>query len=351
MTGRDCTLMSLPNDILSLIVHHVMDPLQLGDHVRVVEHSYRAGLGIGLTCRRMRHLFEAQLQSLELWQTGRISARCVASLATRVGPRLRRLVLRGCARALSCGTSLSAVSIHVGGALRTLDVSHTTVSEDSLARALARLHGLRELRVRGCFALGDNTLQAIGSHCYSLAALDVSELPSVTDAGVAALAKASGGLLRSLAVSRCVGLTDNALRALAQYGTGLRSLTMRALPLVTNEGVDALCKARGATLTTLDVLDCERLHVDSYLESVRRYCPRIAYRVAGACGRSLRQVVISSLAGNIFYVTGSDICNGKAAVYFLLVDSGTSDSFRVSIGTSVSWITFHQFSSKYKLFR
>ena len=51
-------------------------------------------------------------------------------------------------------------------------------------------------------------------------------------------------------------------------------------------------------------------------------------------GKTVRQIVISSLSGFIFHVRGSDIHNGKSAVYFLLVDSGTSNSFRVSIGGS-----------------
>ena len=78
-----------------------------------------------------------------------------------------------------------------------------------------------------------------------------------------------------------------------------------------------------------------RFHiVNPFLESTRRYCPQLARRFEFAEGRSLRQIVISSLSGFIFHVTGSDIHNGKSAVYFLLVDCGTSNSFRVSIGSS-----------------
>lgn len=338
MANGRVTLMMLPDDVLSHVVHYVMDPLQMGGQARVVEQSYIAGLEVAKTCRRLRHLFHQQLRSLELWQTGLISARCVASLAQRANSRVRRLVLRGCVRALDAAAShsaLDAVARYCGQTLRILDVSHTGVDDADLARALQRLVGLRELRIRGCLSVSDAGVLAIARHCAQLAAVDVSELPRLGDIGMCALVKACGDTLRTLAFSWCSRVGDATLLALAKHGLALTSLTMRGLPRATNAGIEALCIARGHQLVTLDVLDCNRLHVDSYLDSVRRHCPIIAARVIGSGSRSLRQVVISSLAGNIFYVTGSDICNGKAAVYFLLVDSGTFDSFRVSLESYV----------------
>ncbi len=328
------SLLSLPDDVLSLVVHHVMAPLKLSGQQRVVEHSYKAALPLAQSCRRFGRLFDAQLRSLELWQSRNISACCVVRLAERVGENLRRLVLRGCAKALDDGRALNALALHCPN-IHTLDVSHTNVKADDMVQLLQRLPFLRELRIRGCANLGNQVLQAVGRHCPNLVQLDASECVNISKSGIhSLLAHRVASSLRVLALSRCPRIGDDSLEVIATCATELRSLTLRGLPLVTNEAVAAVCRALGLQLGTLDVLDCERVHVDCFVECVRRYCPNIAWRVPRQPGRTLKQVVISSLAGNIFYVTGSDICNGKAAVYFLLVDSGTYDSFRVSIGSS-----------------
>lgn len=353
------SLLALPDDVLSLVVAHVMDPLRLGGSVRVVEHAYMRALPLATSCKRLARLVDAALVHLELWQSGRIGSNCVASLARRVGPRMRRLVLRGCTRAVSqvALDALAKSATHI----RILDLSHTPVQQQPLAALISALPQLAECRLRGCESLGTGTavLSALGNSSPKLQVLDVSHLPLLTELALRALFSTSNNtntctdsfndsdsagactgrgngaqVLRTLCISRCVQLGDSALEVIATRAKGLRSLTARGLPRITNTGISTVCGLLGSQLATLDVLDCDRLHADAYLEAVRTHCPRIAWRVRANRGRSLRQVVISALAGNIFYVTGSDICNGKAAVYFLLVDAGTADSFRVSIGSS-----------------
>lgn len=324
-------LLNLPDDALSLILAHIMSPLALGARPRIVESSYLAGLPLALTCRRLRSLFDASLRHIELWQSGAISARAVSSIAVRTGSGVRSLVLRGCM--LIDAAALRTVAAHCPR-IGTLDLSHAPLSDACVKCLLPSLPALRDLRLRECTGLTDAAARTIGAH-GRIASLDVAGVRALTDVGIAAIARGIGKTLRTLVCSGCVRVSDRGLEALAAHAVALRSLTVRGLTEITNTAIEHLCRARGREMSTLDVLDCGRLHVESYLESVRQHCPKIAWRVGDAQGRSLKQVVISSLAGYIFYVTGSDICNGKAAVYFLLVDAGTSDSFRVSVGSSV----------------
>lgn len=324
-------LLSLPDDVLSILFTHVLTPLPLAGRARVVEASYLSGLPLSFTCRRLRALFDASLRHVELWQSGLISSRAITSLARRTGAGIRSLVLRGCARVDT--SALKAVAENCRRIV-SIDLSGLSVDDEDVDAILVKLKELRELRLRDCKRLTVKTAHAIGRH-GRVSSLDLSGVVSLSDSAVASIASGTGPRLRTLVLSGCLLLTDASLSSLASSSTSLRSLTIRGLPDITNTGIDTLCRSLGGTLSTLDVLDCGRLHVESYLDAVRAFCPKISWRVGDAAGRSLKQVVISSLAGFIFYVTGSDICNGKAAVYFLLVDAGTADSFRVSIGSSV----------------
>lgn len=333
-TKKSPCLLSLPDDVLSLVVHHVMSPLKLSGQTRVVEQSYKAGLALSQTCRRFEKLFETQLRSLELWQSRNISACCVIRLARTVGTNLKRLVLRGCETALNDGSALKVLAQHCPN-IQTLDVSHTKVTTEDMVTLLTQLKHLRELRIRGCVNLGNEVLQTIGKHCRYLIHLDASDCNNITKSGISALfSKPVSKCLRVLALSRCRQIDDESLKIISKHAKEIHSLTLRGLSLITNNSILRICESLGSQLTTLDVLDCERINVDCFIEYIHNYCPNISWRIPFQNGRSLKQVIISSLAGNIFYVTGSDICNGKSAVYFLLVDSGTYDSFRVSIGSS-----------------
>ena len=325
-------LQDLPDDILSRIMLTLMNPVVVGPHARIVEHSFAAALPLGLTSTKFYAIFHQQLIDCELWQSGSIDDRALISIARNANTTVRRMILRKCSRITI--HSLHTMSIHCTN-LRTIDLSYVNILDHELAIVLnSCATTLRSLLLRACYNLTDASLIRIAQTCPALEALDICSLPHVTDTGMEHLANGLGQQLTMIVFSECKRLTDYSLTSLGKWCPRLEVVTCRGLPLITNNGIDALCRGVQDRIAILDILDCDQLKVKGFLNSARQYCPQLARRYEFAEGKSLRQIIISSLSGFIFHVTGSDIHNGKAAVYFLLVDSGTSNSFRVSIGSS-----------------
>lgn len=329
-------LTDLPDDLLSRILTTLMSPVAIGPHSRIVESCFQAALPLSQTCRRLHTLFHAQLHDLELWQTGRLTDRGLRALTHYAGTAVRRLVLRNCSR-----LSIRTVTMAVGecSQLRALDLSHLcTLNDMGLNEVLRRAPGVSTLLLRGCVRLGDAALHAVAMLLPKLEMLDVGGCSRVTDSGIVDVARVAGATLGMVVVSDCARLTDVSLEALGRWCGKLQVVTARRLGGVSDVGITSLCRGVGTRLSVLDVLDCPRLSGTGVLSAARRYCPILATRLAKGRGRDgtgdLRQMVIASLSGLIFHVTGSDVRNGKAAVYFLLVDCGTSNSFRVSVGSS-----------------
>lgn len=326
-------LLHLPDDVLARVFLVLLSPLQVGGHPRIVERGFRNALPLAISCRRLHKLFHAQLHDLELWQTQQLDDRGLSAIATHAATALRRIALRRCTRLSS--RSLLSLAVHCPS-LRALDLSQTAVGNAQLATVLAgsAASRLRVLLLRSCAALSDSSLSLIAARCVQLRTLDIGALPLISDAGVAHIAVGLQQSLSIVVLSECAQLTDAALASLGRWCTRLQSVTCRSLPLVTNHGVDALCRGVRSSLVVCDVLHCEQIKAKPFLDSVRRYCPAVAKRLRDADGKSLRHTVVSTLSGLIFHVTGNDIYNGRTAVYFLLVDPATSTSFLVGIGSS-----------------
>lgn len=325
-------LQDLPDDVLARIISQLMQPVRVGCNARIVEASFIAALPLAQTSTRFRSLVYQQLNDCELWQSGNIDDHGLNAIARHSNSTVKRMILRKCENITV--RSLSMVARYCDQ-IRTIDLSYTRINDEDLTVVLqGTARSLRSLLVRGCVQLTDASLALMGRECELLEAVDVCGLPLVTDAGMGSLARGIGLGLTMIVFSDCTKLTDESFRSLGRWCKRMEVVTCRGLPLITNAGVDALCRGARENLAILDILDCDQLKARGVLDSARRYCPQLARRYESAEGRSLRQIVISSLSGFIFHVTGSDIHNGKAAVYFLLVDSGTSNSFRVSIGSS-----------------
>lgn len=325
-------LPDLPDDILSRIFIELMEPVRIGPNYRIVEASFIAAWPLAQTSTRFLSLFYQQLVDCELWQSGRLNDDGLTAIARHANQSIRRMILRKCYRLSARGLGALAQYCHN---VRTVDLSYMPITDGDLAVIVKTMApSLRSLLVRGCTKLTDASLDLIGTMCRNVDAIDVCALPLVSDDGMAKLAKGLGERLKMVVFSECKNLTDHSLVSLGTWCTLLEVVTCRGLPLISNTGLDALCRGAGENLAILDILDCDQLKAKDFLDSAKRYCPQLVRRYEKVEGRSLRQIIISSLSGFIFHVTGSDIHNGKSAVYFLLVDSGTSNSFRVSVGSS-----------------
>lgn len=330
--SKKLKLEDLPNDVLARIFLTLMQPVEVSSHPRIIEQSYAAALPLSQTSTRFHSLFHQQLTDLELWQSGRIDDNGLVAIARSANVNINRLILRKCSNISVIG--LHALALYCTN-LRTLDLSYMDLSDIEFSVVInGASTSLRSLLIRGCKKLTDQSLQLIGNRCHQLEALDICALPLISDDGIHHLAKSLNDRLTMIVCSECPNLTDKSLESFGQWCPNIEVFTCRSLPLITNAGLDSLCKGSGRNLDILDIFDCDQLQVKGFLDSVKQYCPLLAKRYENADGKTLKQIVISSLSGFIFHVTGSDIQNGKSAVYFLIVDSGTSDSFRVSIGSS-----------------
>lgn len=331
---QNVALSNLPEDVLSRIVRALMDPVRVCGVSRIVEKSYVAALPLALSCKLFHRLFYVQLVHCELWQSETLDDRALSAIAKNAASSVRRIVLRKCHR-ISI-QSLSDVAQYCTR-LRVLDLSYVPLTDEHIHIIMPTLGAsLTSLHLRACSTLTDRALISIATNSRWLHFLDISELQLVTDHAIEYITHHLGYRLHTFVCSGCVLLSDLSLESIAHHCDSLQILTCRRLPCITNEGVYELCRQIGANLITLDILDCDQLQLRPFLQTVGAYCPRLSRRFHYAESRTLRQVVISSLSGYIFHVTGSDIHNGKAAVYFLLSDAGTTDSFRVSVGSSVS---------------
>ncbi|PXF46146.1 Protein AMN1-like [Gracilariopsis chorda] len=306
--ARTMRLLHLPDDVLARVFLALLSPLQVGVHSRIVERGFRNALPLAMTCRRLHDLFYAQLHDVELWQTEQLDDRGLSAIATHAGAALRRIALRRCVRVSS--RSLLSLAVHCPS-LRALDLSQTAIGDAQLATALAgsAASRLRALLLRGCAALSDSSLALIAARCAQLLVVH-------------------GGVVGVRATDGC---------GAGQLGTVVHAAAERYLSLVTahhQRGGGRLVQGVRSNLGGVDVLHCGQIKARPFLDSVRRYCPAVAKRLRGADGKSLRHTVVSALSGLIFHVTGNDIYNGRTAVYFLLVDPGTSNSFLVGIGSS-----------------
>jgi hypothetical protein len=307
---RPCRIFDLDDDVLLRVVHFVMSPVRVAAADRIVERSYIAALPLASVSKRFNNVFYASLRDLELWQTASIPGPALSALAAKAGDNIKRIVLRNCAGVTA--ESLLAVADRCT-ALRTLDVSHIPAVDDIVIASIFEKRGstLRSLLARGCTQITDVSLHAMAHHATTLDAIDMASLPAVTDEGMLDFLTARGGSLISIVCSSCPALTDTTFRAIGAHCTSLEVLCARALPAVTNQGIHELCSGVGDRLEVLDVLECEAIMVNRFLESVGTFCPRLASRFMDGQGRTLKQVIISSLPGFIFHVTGRDAYNGR----------------------------------------
>lgn len=330
------TLLDLSEDVLANIITHVMSPAKEGFRKIVTEEGMRASLPLAQTCRALHAVWERSMLDLELWVSGNLDDAGLLSICRGNGAHIRRLGIRNCSnltpRALEMLPRLCPN-------LRSLDLSHLTTLSDDVVVDLARSAGssLHFLALHGCTALTRRSIDAIARHCTSLRFLDVGAIPAVDDDAVCLLARSLGRTLRTLILSRCAAVSDASMPILGSACEALMSLTMRALPLLTDAGLAALCRGVGERIQILDVLDCTGLTLCGYFGTMELHCPHVfryleESNYAEHFGkRCLRDNIIATMPGLIYRISATDAFRRRPALYFLLLDESTLRPFRVSV--------------------
>lgn len=361
-------LLSLPDDLISTIAHHLShipeNPASAPHPTTTVDAAgYARGAALAETCTALASTFYTSLDAVTLPSVAALDDAAVAAIARRAGPATGRLVLRSCAR-LTDAAAL-AVATHMTS-LRSVDLSFVPSLTDAAVAALcgAGAPRLEKLLLRKCARLTDAALTAVAA-CARLETLDISHVgEGVSDAGVSAVCAGCGLSLRLLSISHNPRLGDGSLSAIGAGCRAIVQLCARGLSLVTDSGMEALCRGVGGTARGLDLIDCPALTKECVVRCFADLCPGIS--VVDPESHSLRHVLISGLRTNIFIVRGIDPTSKQDTVHTCLVDTGdiasacilmagTTDLSLVSLvlaknfGTSLDEVTVQMLSSSYGL--
>ncbi|CAN8066284.1 unnamed protein product [Agarophyton chilense] len=327
-------LLDLSDDALALVVSHLMNPAREGARAIVTEQSLRVSLPLALTCRALHAVWRRCLTDLELWVSGSLTDRGLVSICAAAGRSLHRLGLRRCRLSLSAFRAIPRFCPR----LRSLDLSHTPVTDDIILSLVARCGPtLQFLALHACTSLSSRALRAIADNCLHLRFLDVGAVPAVDDDTLAYLVRVRGACLRTLVLSHCDKLSDTAMLHIGTHCSALMSLTVRSLVSVTDRGLQTLCQRVGHRLQILDVLDCTGLTLGGYFSTMEAHCPHVfrylqeSNYVDHLGERCLRDNIIATMPGLIYRISATDAIRRLPALYFLLLDESTLRPFRVSV--------------------
>ncbi|KAF8308478.1 RNI-like protein, partial [Clavulina sp. PMI_390] len=143
--------------------------------------------------------------------------------------------------------------------IRRLNLSaHTSHLTDEIVVRLVPCVRLERLTLGNCVTLSDASLAPLFSACPQLVAVDLNNVPNVTDESIIALATHSVHKLQGVNLTKCARITDEGILALARASPLLRRIKLHGLVLLTEESVVAL--AHGCPLLLeLDLTNCDKL--------------------------------------------------------------------------------------------
>ncbi|CAE7288736.1 FBXL20 [Symbiodinium sp. KB8] len=204
---------------------------------------------------------------------------CGRELEAR-GVAVRTLRLAGWRRPVD--TALRALSLRVAEGVTALDVSSSLVDRQAMEVVRARFWSLRSIDLSGCTMVDDACIRSVvGCANRTLESLNISACPALSVDSIGWLAGALGEAnaprcrrLRTLRAARNPSLDDRAWLYLRSGGlAGLESLDVSDLESLTDDGV-AHIVAGCRRLRVLDLRHCGRLTDDS-ARAVSHRCSRL----------------------------------------------------------------------------
>ncbi|KAJ3125437.1 F-box/LRR-repeat protein 20 [Nowakowskiella sp. JEL0407] len=184
-----------------------------------------------------------------------VTATGVASVVAGC-PGISRLYLSNCAGVndefMTCVAKLTELVV--------LDLSYcASLNEDSVVTLAKGNSGgkLEHLRLSGCIHLSDQALRAIAQYCLSLKFLELSGCRLLTDEGLIPIVQQCSKL-ENLDIEECVLITDNLLSAIGSHlSLTITHLCLGYCDLITDSAVLSLI--RSCNLTTLEIDNCSRI--------------------------------------------------------------------------------------------
>ncbi|XP_058113324.1 EIN3-binding F-box protein 1-like isoform X2 [Magnolia sinica] len=178
------------------------------------------------------------LRSLTIRNCPGFGSAGIAMVGT-VCPRLQHVDFGGLYGATDAGLLALLESCKAG--LLKVNLTGCFNISDAVVSAMARLHGetLQLLNLDGCRKVTDESLSAIADNCLLLTDLDMSRC-TVTDNGIAALARAKQLNLQVLSLSGCSHVSDIGVALLQNMGQSLVGLNLQQCNLITSSVVELL---------------------------------------------------------------------------------------------------------------
>jgi len=136
------------------------------------------------------------------------------------------------------------------------------LTDGELLPVIGQNRHLLSVDMRGCVRLTRHSLVAVSLSCVQLRRLDLAHCEWVDSLSLRSLADHCGGALRSVDLTACRQLKDDAICYLARKCPRLRSLSVAVNANITDESVEEVAKhCRG--LEQLDLTGCLRVRNQS----------------------------------------------------------------------------------------
>ncbi|XP_062382174.1 F-box/LRR-repeat protein 15 [Sardina pilchardus] len=147
------------------------------------------------------------------------------------------------------------------------------ITDKELLPVIGQNPHLQRVDMRGCSSLSRHSLVAVSLSCLRLQHLSLAHCEWVDSLSLRSLADHCGGGLRSVDLTACRQLKDEAICYLARRCPALRSLSVAVNANVTDEAVDEVAKSC-RELEELDLTGCLRVRNEA-IRTVAEYCPKL----------------------------------------------------------------------------
>ncbi|KAF8006055.1 hypothetical protein BT93_K0370 [Corymbia citriodora subsp. variegata] len=244
----------------------------------------------------------AEAKNLEkLWLARCKSVTDIGVGCIAVGCRkLKLLSLRWCLGVGDLGVGLVAVKCKE---IRSLDLSYLPISNKCLPSVM-KLQYLEELVLEGCFGIDDECPVVLRDGCKSLKALDLSSCQNITQVGLSSITNGAGclqhltlaygspvtfalaaslkrlSMLESIKLDGCL-VTTSGLKALGNCCLSLTGLSLSKCSGVTDEALSFLV-TKHKQLKRLDITCCRKI-TDVSIAHITSSCPALTSLKMESC--------------------------------------------------------------------
>ncbi|KAK7390271.1 hypothetical protein VNO78_25570 [Psophocarpus tetragonolobus] len=252
-----------------------------------------AGAAAVARARNLRKLWLARCKLVTDMGIGCIAVGC---------RKLRFICLKWCVGIGDLGVDLVAIKCKE---LTSLDLSYLPITEKCLP-SIFKLQHLEDLVLEGCFGIDDDSLEVdlLKQGCKTLKKLDISGCQNISHIGLSKLTSVSGGLekliladgspvtlsltddlsklsmLQSIVLDGCP-VTSEGLRAIGNLCISLRELSLSKCLGVTDEALSFLV-SKHKDLRKLDITCCRKI-TDGSIASIANSCTSLTSLKMESC--------------------------------------------------------------------